>query len=620
MKKFFTHYIVAFSIILFASATLQAQYWEEQFDGGLNGWTIDTIFNDGVDSMSWRWTDTGNPGPVFIAPNPAPNLMSPTASNGAMVFNFEYMRYGADGSNVAQPYGEYVGELISPTIDLSSATGPLNINFYQVGRILNTATSQPFQTQISFSNDDGMTWGAPIDANPNQNIRDVFNGQQTLRINGNNNVQGSSTVKVRFTYSQDFYYWMIDDITITDRTMPDMQANVGWYAIPPNYATPASQVDEFGFMVDIENVGGVAQDNVNVNMRIQNNVTGAVVYEADKAYGSLPVDSLAENEFFGSFTPDPVVGSYTGTYLVSADGMDSNPGNNAIPFEFEVTEDTYSKLGPNSSLGPLRPAGTDFSWSMGNVYYVPNAGYEAESVTFGVANASDLIGQFLTINLLKWEGDLNENDVADSDEYVNVAFNGHTFTGTENNQILSIPVDLEKASVPLEAGGTYIVTMSYTDTNGLPINFLASQDYEYRGMVYRTDSLGVDRYATVLDVGNSGDLTTGNFAGGYYVPPISMTITSPIIPVKEISDDNIVKVFPNPTADELNINLDLVEYAEVLNVKIVDMAGKILLQQQFENIQNTTLEYDLRKYNSGSYMVHLETEEGIKTVPFLIQK
>ena len=92
------------------------------------------------------------------------------------------------------------------------------------------------------------------------------------------------------------------------------------------------------------------------------------------------------------------------------------------------------------------------------------------------------------------------------------------------------------------------------------------------------------------------------------------------VSVTQLSNENIVQVFPNPTSDELNINLELIENAEVLNVRIIDIAGKIHFQEQYNDIQATTLEYNLRNYTSGSYMVHLETADGIKTIPFVVQK
>ena len=189
----------------------------------MNGWTIDTVNNFGIDTLGWAWTGSANPGPVIIAPNPAPNIESPTASNGAAFVNFELMRFGADGNNIpALPadYGEYVGHLVSPTIDMSDVSGPMNLNYFQLGRILNPADGFNDRCSVSFSADDGVTWSAPVNAYPNWEIRDVYNGEQTLLVPSDIGLQGSPTVKVRFTYSQDFYYWMIDDISIVERTEP----------------------------------------------------------------------------------------------------------------------------------------------------------------------------------------------------------------------------------------------------------------------------------------------------------------------------------------------------------------------------------------------------------------
>ena len=619
MKKFFTNLFASIVFLCVLSLSTQAQnvLFEEQFDGGLNGWTIDTIDNDGVDTLSWKWNPTSTTDGV--------RLGSPSASNGAMYVNFLDFRWGGDTGNVPDlqdpdTYGQYIGDLISPTIDFSDVSGPINLSFYQLGQLLNVADGNDFNCSISFSADDGATWSPQINALPDWPDRDVFNGLQTIPIPSDLGLQGSPTVKIKFTYAQDFWLWMVDDIQIVERTEPDMRANLSFFAIAPNYATPKSMVEEFGFLVDIENIGGTTEENVNVNVRVQNGVTGAVVYETDQPYGSITPDSLAENVPFGAFTPPAEAASYTTTYRVSSDGTDNNPSNNVISYDFVVTDTLFAKEAGENLSGIRGTA--DNSWTMGNVYYVPTAGYFAKNATFGVSNARDIAGQFMTIKLLKWDGDLDEDGMANASEYSLVTFNGYTFDGTEDGQVITLPIDLDGKRIPLEAGGTYIVTMEYTDISDQFVFFLTTTDHDYGAMVFRSDSLGANRYGALLDVGNSGDLSTGNFLGGYYVPAVRLSIADndPTSSVKDLSTENIVNIYPNPTADELNINLDLIENSERLNVRIMDISGKVHFAQQYEDIQSTTLEYDLRNYTSGSYIVYIETEDGIRSIPLAIQK
>lgn len=625
MKKFFTQALASTFLLLFLGFSVNAQtvLFEEQFDGGLNGWTVNSIDNDGVDTMEWTYYPAGLSGPLFGNATGS-TIASPTAANGAVGVNFFYMRYGGDQANLPAtfPYGQYVGDVISPTFSLDTVTAPLSITFFSDTRILNESVNGEPHTGVAFSIDDGATWLPTLNANDGMMSNDdPFNGMRTVNIPASYGLQGSSTVKVKFTYNQDFYYWTIDDIMVVSRPeVTDMRANESFYAIPPNYSTPKSQVDEFGFLVDVENIGGIAADNVNLNVRLQNSVTGDVVYEADQAYGTIAIDSLAENVPFGSFTPDAEIADYVGTYTVSSDGNDVDAANNTLSFPFEITQGLFAK--ENEVTRTVAPA-DDSSFGYGNVFYVTNPGHFAEDITFGVANASDVTGGFITIKLLEWQGDLNQDGMATIDDEFSIAsFSGYTFDGSEDDMLLTVPINIDGDLVPLKANTHYVAMIEYADISNTSLFFLANDDVNYGAMRLRTDSLGEPRYASLLDVGGAGQEYNIIGFGADLVPVVRLGIVdrNPATEVTELSNENIVQVYPNPTADVLNINLELIENAEVLNVKIVDLSGKVLFQQKYEDIQRTTLEYDLRNYTSGSYMVHLETAEGIKTVPFVVQK
>lgn len=618
MKKFFTNLLATTCAIFFFSVASNAQavIWEEQFDGGFNGWTEDTVSNTTTsDTLSWKWTDTGSVGPVMLQPIPAPNSTAPTAMNGAAYVNFEYWAFGADLANVPAnpPYGNLISHLISPPIDLTDVSGPMNLRFNQLAKLLNTAAGYPQSTNVSFSADGGVTWSADIGLNGDLEIRNVDNGVVTIPVPSNLGLQGSSQAHVRFTYANDFYYWMIDDIQLIERTERNMQANTNFFAIAPNYSTPKDQVEAFPFLVDIENIGGQTETGVNVNIEIRNVSSGSIAYSEDKAYGTIGPDSLAENAVFGSFTPAAEAGLYRGTYTVSADSVDSDMSNNTINFDFEITDDQFRKEAGNNLSGIA--ASADNSWSMGNVFYIPNDGFEIGTVTFGISNPDAVVGQFMTIKVLSSDGDMDASGIFEAGEYDLVAFNGYTFDGTEG-PIIEIPADLDGNPIPLTAGKYYIILMEYTDLIDQTVFFSTTTDHDYGAMVFASDSLGATRYGTLLDVGNSTDLTTGNFTGGYFVPAIRINRFT--VGTNELSDENLVNVFPNPTADQLNLDLDLVEQSEVLDVTISDITGRVFLNQTYENVKKDRLSFNLKNYPAGSYFVHLTTEKGVKAIPFMV--
>lgn len=77
--------------------------------------------------------------------------------------------------------------------------------------------------------------------------------------------------------------------------------------------------------------------------------------------------------------------------------------------------------------------------------------------------------------------------------------------------------------------------------------------------------------------------------------------------VKDIKSNNTFSVFPNPTADFLNISTK----AKVDNVQVFDMSGKMVKATLSNN------QVDVRNLAKGSYVVKIETAEGTSTQKFI---
>jgi len=186
MKKFFTQILASSILVLLVGFSANAQdiLFEEQFDGGLNGWTVNTVDNDGVDTLEWTFYSDGNSGPLFGNADGSV-IASPSGATGAVGVNFFSMRYGGEDANLPPgfPYGQYIGDLVSPTIDLSTVTAPLSIQFFTDTRILNPADNSQPHTGVSFSIDDGVTWSAPLNASEGLVANDApINEMRTLNI------------------------------------------------------------------------------------------------------------------------------------------------------------------------------------------------------------------------------------------------------------------------------------------------------------------------------------------------------------------------------------------------------------------------------------------------------
>jgi hypothetical protein len=69
--------------------------------------------------------------------------------------------------------------------------------------------------------------------------------------------------------------------------------------------------------------------------------------------------------------------------------------------------------------------------------------------------------------------------------------------------------------------------------------------------------------------------------------------------------ENELKVYPNPTSDLLYIDSEL----ELSNIKIVNMLGQMVYSEELNNQKSSI---SLSQLNSGTYLLHLETEYGVQ--------
>ncbi|MEL6945127.1 MAG: PA domain-containing protein, partial [Bacteroidota bacterium] len=299
---------------------------EGNFDSSLDGWTTENYVACAADTLEgfslWQWRPAGgsNRG-AFVGG--AGSVNSPTSCNGVASFDSDfYDNDGISGNFGAGPCAaSQAGALISPSIDLSGSADAAGVavTFYQALR--------QFQSTywVGWSTDGGVTWDSTqINQEYEVNSPHI---QDIERVNLPSSVIGASDLRIKFTLSPaNYYYWTIDDVRIVEREANNLRVN-NFFALPPNAITPQSQVEAFGFLADIENIGALAQDEVNLNMTIVNS-EGSVVFTDDLGYGTIISDSLAENQPFAeTFTPTEI-GLYQGTYTVSANGDDFDEGDN----------------------------------------------------------------------------------------------------------------------------------------------------------------------------------------------------------------------------------------------------------------------------------------------------
>lgn len=584
-----------------------------EFDGGLNDWTTVGVTDD---DAIWVWEEDGraNMG-AYSSETP---INSPSVANGAMVFDSDFY----DNGGVQGAFGEGIapspasGELISPVMDLSGVEGSLSLKFNEYHRNFSSAN------QVSYSMDGGMTWSTPFVTNSDVATNDATSTSavQEVPLFG---ATGTDQFRVKFIMDGDYYFWIVDDVQIVTRQRNDLQVNTNFYGIAPSYQTPASQVEEFGFLVDITNIGGIDQPNTVVNMSIQD-PTSTEIYSEDNEYGTVG-DSLVENSSFGAFTPPATPGVYQGTYSISSDSTDADLSNNEITFDFIVTDTIYAKEDDVETT--LFPAagnwgdGDAHQWAYGNHYYITNgAGYYANTCTFVIDADNSTSGTELDIRLYTWTDD-NEDGNADPDERILTAFAIYEIQGNEGitgaNAFKTVPlIGLGLETAELTDNTDYILMLEYRAADAMSdLPFGSSDVNDYNAMVLNAAQQGRPRYGSMLGI--SGDLDTEPYSsvgfGRENVPVVRFNVTeTPLLSSQEniLLPENTVVINPNPATDVLNAELAFAENAKEVSIRMMDVQGRVILTRHLENVSVQNESFNISNLAAGTYYLHIQTENG----------
>lgn len=643
--------------------TSQSDYDNLQFTMGINNptFTINTTtleISSGGNTFTyqrtsecgalWYWDQIGwygNGALIF----PTATALSNTAANGAAVINTDFYITGGIFENLPdQPYPVYQSELISPIIDLSGVTSGVQLSFYQTVRILNEGDDAPTNiagtglvTSIFYSTDGGSTWEGPIDANEGLPINDqTEEGLDTVPLPIS--VLGSDQFRIKFTWSGDFYYWVLDDITISNRLAFDMQVNENFLAKYPNIFTPSSQIDGASFLADIQNNGASTAEDVALNLSIRNDQTGAEVYNSTINYGSVTPDSLAENSVFPdrleaealeadlATTPSGIA-SYTGTYSVSHAEADGNSENDISTFQFYILDTLFTRcdlIEGCNIRGITFPA--DNSITFGNTYYTPNGeGNFASSMAFAIANPDELINRTVSLLLYEWDGDLNDDFLATTEEYGAgpIGFNTYIFDGTEVGELIELPLfSFSDPTMPpaLQNDKHYIIMVQYFTDDDQQIFFLTTNDVNYQATTFVSDSIGEPRYMSMLGLGQELPLefiSINEFTSNASTTPIvhlHVSSADDPTPVENLlPDDNLIELYPNPASDLAQLNIELTETSEKVRVEIFDQMGRATWGQEYESVRQNRLDLDVSDVPAGIYLMKITTDFGSRALKLI---
>ncbi|MEM9548844.1 MAG: T9SS type A sorting domain-containing protein [Bacteroidota bacterium] len=637
MRKNFTQLLMGFALVVGFTTMGYSQcdidpppgsIFNFQFDGGLDGWrTLDAAGFE--TTIGWEYSETGDITKGAFGPADGTVIGSESQCNGAMVMDSDFLDNNGLPNNFENGPcpAPCDGYLVSPVMDFSSVTTEVDISFFQALR--------QFQSNffIYVSVDGGASNRDTIQINETFPVNSAHIMEEVrLPLCG---LAGESQVVVTFHYNGNYYYWAVDDITLREADESvDMRVNSNFYTKVANYATPRNMWSTVPILADIENIRAYENPASTLHYRVRDG-NGAEIFSASREYGPVPGCSTDENKLFdATYTMPNEEGFYSVEFEIDAAG-DENQENDVITAPFKITEREFRKLPSDEEHGEVdyisgfRYGDGLLSW--GSYFRMPHndGGQNIETVTLGYStSAQDSVPSpgFINVGVYQWV-DINSNRTVDEGERVLLGQNDILIQpGAAPDGIFTIDEWLDENSTPttiVPVDGGDILVVAHTN----PFN--ENTNYFFRGV----DVVGHPEYAAGANnlahseggyIGGFGSFAQANAAShedrhdralfnvdvsNGVIWDIRMTLGG-TVSTQDLSEDNIVNVFPSPASENVTVQLDLVELSKQVTIEITDMTGNRAGVHKFSNIKRDNLSIDVSDYPGGMYLMNIRTDAG----------
>ena len=537
--------------------------------------------NNGPERWKWSKDATGD----FEG---QPNFASKTATNGFVYFNSD-----ENGDNLHDVH------ITSPALNCSGQA-KVFLRFENQYAYFSQPTNSIVQVGIST---DGTNFTyIPVLTNVPRN--DVSQAVQVQILDISTNAANQPNVFLRFRWQGQFeYVWRVDDVSLfAANPQANFDLTISEPLVALNYSTPVSQVDTMFALGIVSNKGLQNQSGIKLNLDVKStNKQTFTKTETITTLNSQAQDTfLLENLYVPSDT-----GLYTVRMSVSSTQTDQDTSNNSLTAGYFVSPNLFSK-DDGRLAGATRPEKVSGDlWEIGNLYDIVTDGFQAYEASFSVASNSNA-HQGKSVSLLLYRIDENNDAKFDDADLKIVGYGFHNFTNEANYALITTPlldINTNDQGVRLDKNKSYILVVQYAPDMFVP----------YSGLKYA--------YNVIATVVKNGEWFLGGFGDGVTAIARMRIRKNPTTSVKEPQlAESQLNLFPNPATREITVDLDLQKNSALVEIRIVDVAGRTVLAQQYENLQNGNFQYDVSNLVNGTYFLHARTEEGTKTKRFLIAR
>jgi hypothetical protein len=322
--------------------TPESIIWSEDFANGIPATWMNSGTANSIPDPDAVWEYRGPSGaqPATVGSigayaNPAVIIQSPTASNGFVIFDSDYLDNGGTPGNFGGGLAPspHNSTLVTPVIDLSNEPNVI-LTFYQYYRRFGgPGGSQAIPaTYIDVSTDGGATWGTTYTLNAGVPVNSATGLGDFQNVNMTSVLAGQAQARLRLRFDGDYYFWMVDDLELSGPIPYDMDflALDGWDEVDwiigdgsKMGINSRAQPQPWVYLSSIFNRGSQSLDNVQLEVGVLKD--GAPFAMASSAvYPSLPAGDTLDYSFLNTVGQDITPtenGYYQWYYQVSSDSI-----------------------------------------------------------------------------------------------------------------------------------------------------------------------------------------------------------------------------------------------------------------------------------------------------------
>lgn len=604
--------------------------WSEDFASGipstwLNFGTANLVSDTDV-VWEYRGTATnpsntvGSRGAYMSNQTP---MSSATASNGFVIFDSDFL----DNAGVAGNFGNgiaatpHLAELITDMIDLTQHS-IVDLSFTQYyRRFAGPAGSQAVPaTYVDFSVDGGATFPYSVTLNSSIAVNSSTATNDVVNIIAGSYIGGQDSVKIRFRFDGDYYFWCIDDIQIVG-TPANRMSFTEWQGAPAQdiiYGPSTSGSSRMGHMTlkqsrgisfdaNAVNSGTAAQSNVKLMVKVLDEL-GTVIQTVSSATKS--VLNAGDTATFNDLN------TYALPFAPSA--------NAEYQLIYNLLSDSVSIFSDTTSLFV-----TDSTMSMDFGSWDNSIGASTNTTQWGdgsqMYNRHDLVDDELLFGAKVYLGSTTvAGGILELSVYDSSAYGGNT-SGWDVNKLVAYGQKVLDAQDVSQG----FVRFDFTDaSSGRGVDLDQSKGaYMYNLTMY--DNQGVNTLLVRNDqtwgkVGGSGGMylaALGNWYSGYsgsrslnnlWIRGINCPATNAAACMSIGMDEesvNAITFSPNPASDYVSIDFGL--SVGNYDISIMDLTGKVLKSEKIRAAADVKL--NISDLNVGMYLVRIQKGKYVKT-------